>query len=82
MNWEIKPSFEAALKAGSSQSGGSLVIVALVWNVGLGVRAWETWGSAEVALSLSVLWSSKEESIGSYYNILIRIEVEKKNPYQ
>jgi hypothetical protein len=46
------------------------------------VRAWETWGSAEVALSLSVLGSSKEESIGSYYNILIRIEVEKKNPYQ
>ena len=58
------------------------MVVALVGNVGLGVGAWETWGSAEVALSLSVLGSSKEESIGSYYNILIRIEVEKKSPYR
>ena len=35
-------------------------------DVWLGVRARNTWGSAEVLLGLSVLGSSQEESIGSY----------------
>lgn len=54
------------------------MVVALVSNVGLGVGAWETGGATEVTLGLSVLGSSKEESVGTYYNILIRIEVAKK----
>jgi len=49
------------------------VVVALVGNVGLGVGAWEAWRAAEVSLGLSVLGSSKEESVRTYYNILIRI---------
>lgn len=53
------------------------MVVTLVGSVGLGVRAWDTWGGAEVLLCFSVLGSSKEEGIGTYYNILIRIEVEK-----
>ena len=58
----------------SSNSGTSLVVVALVADVGLGVRAWDTWGGSEVLKGLSVLGSSKEEGVGTYYNILIRIE--------
>ena len=51
------------------------MVVALVAGVGLGVRAWDTWCGSEVSLGLSVLGSSKEESVGAYYNKLIRIEV-------
>ena len=50
------------------------MVVALVGNVGLGVRAGGAGGSAEMSLGLSVLGSSKEEGVGTYYNILIRIE--------
>jgi hypothetical protein len=42
------------------------VVVALVGNVGLGVRPWDTWGSAEMLLGLSVLRSSKEECVGTF----------------
>jgi hypothetical protein len=49
------------------------VVVALVADVGLGVRAWDTWSKSEVLLGLSVLGSSKEECVGTFYNILIRI---------
>lgn len=61
----------------SSNSGTSLVVVALVADVGLGVGAWDTWGGSEVLKGLSVLGSSKEEGVGTYYNILIRIEEAK-----
>ena len=54
------------------------MVVALVADVGLGVGAWDTWGGAEMSLGLSVLGSSKEEGVGTYYNILIRIEVGKR----
>jgi hypothetical protein len=53
------------------------VVVALVSDVGLGVRAWETRGATEMSLGFSVLGSSKEEGVSTYYNILIRIEEEK-----
>lgn len=55
------------------------MVVALVSNVGLGVRAWDTWGRAEVSEGFSVLGSSKEEGVSTYYNILIRIEEEEGN---
>lgn len=55
------------------------MVVALVVDVGLGVGAWETRGATEVSLGLSVLGSSKEKGVGTYYNILIRIEVGKKD---
>lgn len=55
------------------------MVVTLVADVGLGVRAWETRGATEVTLGFSVLGSSKEEGVGTYYNILIRIEVGKKD---
>jgi hypothetical protein len=45
------------------------VVVALVGHVGLGVRPWDTGGAAEVLHGLSVLRSSKEESVGTFYNI-------------
>jgi hypothetical protein len=51
------------------------VVVASVADVGLGAGSWDTWGGSEVTLGLSVLGSSKEEGVGTYYNILIRIEV-------
>ena len=51
------------------------MVVALVSNVGLGAGSWDTWSGAEMSLGLSVLGSSKEEGVGAYYNILIRIEV-------
>ena len=57
------------------------MVVTLVADVGLGVRAWETWGTTEVLKGLSVLGSSKEEGVGTYYNILIRIEVGKEERY-
>ena len=50
------------------------MVVTLVGYVGLGVRAWGTWSRSEMSLGLSVLWSSKKEGVGTYYNILIRIE--------
>lgn len=50
------------------------MVVALVRHVGLGVGARDTWGGAEVLEGLSVLGSSKEEGVSTYYNILIRIE--------
>ncbi len=58
------------------------MVVALVSNVGLGVRAWDTGGGAEVSLGLSVLGSSKEEGVGAYYNILIRLELERESVAQ
>ena len=52
---------------GSSEpSAASLVVVALVGNVGLGVGAWDTWGGTEMLLGLSVLRSSKKEGVGTY----------------
>lgn len=57
------------------------MVVALVANVRLGVGAWDTWGGAEVLLGLSVLGSSKEEGVGAYYNILIRIEGGRERRY-
>ena len=42
------------------------MVVALVGNVGLGVRAWDTWGGTEVLKSLSVLGSSKKEGVSTY----------------
>ena len=53
------------------------MVVTLVGNVGLGVGAWDTWSGSEVLKGLSVLGSSKEEGVSTYYNIIIRIEVEK-----
>ena len=58
------------------------MVVALVGDVGLGAGAWGTWSGAEVLLGLSVLGSSKEEGVGTYYNILIRIELGKANRYR
>ena len=52
---------------GSSEpSAASLVVVALVGNVGLGVGAWDTWSGTEVLQGLSVLRSSKKEGVGTY----------------
>jgi hypothetical protein len=52
---------------GSSEpSAASLVVVALVGNVGLGVGAWNTWCGTPVLLGLSVLRSSKKEGVGTY----------------
>jgi hypothetical protein len=45
------------------------VVVALGGDVGLGVRAWDTWGGAEVLLGLSVLGSSKKEGVSTYFII-------------
>ena len=42
------------------------MVLALVGNVGLGVRARDTWGGSEVLLGLSVLGSSKEEGVSAY----------------
>jgi hypothetical protein len=42
------------------------VVVALVGHVGLGARAWDTWGGTEMLNGLSVLGSSKKERIGTY----------------
>ncbi len=42
------------------------MVVALVGNVWLGVRAWDTWGGTEMLLGLSVLRSSKKEGVGTY----------------
>jgi hypothetical protein len=53
------------------------VVVTLVGDVGLGVRAWDTWGGTEVLKSLSVLGSSKEEGVSSYYNIKLELKWEK-----
>lgn len=53
------------------------MVVSLVANVWLGAGSWETWSAAEMLLGFSVLGSSKEEGVGTYYNILIRIEVGK-----
>ena len=60
----------------TSDSNGdcSLVVVALVRHVGLSVGAWDTWGRAEVLLGLSVLGSSKQKGVRTYYNLIIRIE--------
>ena len=54
------------------------MVVTLVGNVGLGVRAWDTWCGAEVLNGLSVLGSSKEKGVGTYYNIIIRIELGRR----
>ncbi len=45
------------------------MVVALVADIGLGAGAWDTWSSTEVSLGFSVLGSSKEEGVGTYYNI-------------
>ena len=45
------------------------MVVALVGDVGLGVGAWDTWGSAEVLKGLSVLGSSKKEGVSTYFII-------------
>ncbi len=49
------------------------MVVTLVGNVGLSAGAWDTWSGAEVSEGLSVLGSSKEEGVGTYYNILIKL---------
>jgi hypothetical protein len=54
------------------------VVVALVGNVGLGVGAWDTWGGTEVLKGLSVLGSSKEEGVSSYYNIKLELKWRRK----
>jgi len=54
------------------------VVVTLVGHVGLGVGAWETRGATEVLKGLSILGSSKEKGVGTYYNILIRIEEDNR----
>ncbi len=58
------------------------MVVALVRHVGLGVGAGDTWGGAEVLEGLSVLGSSKEEGVSTYYNILIRIEARESPHFQ
>ena len=50
------------------------MVVTLVGDVGLGVGAGGAGRGTEMLLGLSVLGSSKEEGVGTYYNILIRIE--------
>lgn len=50
------------------------MVVALVRNVGLGAGPGDTGSGSEMSLGLSVLGSSKEEGVGTYYNLLIRIE--------
>lgn len=63
------------LEAIDSSNGDSLLVVlSLVGDVGLGVRAWDTWSGSEMLLGLSVLGSSKQEGVSTYYNLLIRIE--------
>ena len=57
------------------------MVVTLVGHVGLGVGAWDTWGGTEMLQGLSVLGSSKKEGVGTYYNILIRIEEESRRYY-
>ena len=65
-----KPQFEILV---CSDGGSSLVVVASVADVWLGARAWDSWCGSEMSLGLSVLGSSKEEGVRTYYNILIRI---------
>lgn len=69
--YEIKSKLSPASLSAPSRSQwlGLLELAALGSDVGLGVGAWDTWGGAEVSLGFSVLGSSKEESIGTYYNI-------------
>jgi len=57
------------------------VVVAFVANVGLGAGSWHSGSGSEVTLGLSVLGSSKEQGVGAYYNILIRIEVGERRRY-
>lgn len=54
------------------------MVVTLVSDVGLGVGARGAGSGTEMSLGLSVLGSSKEEGVGTYYNILIRIEQGRK----
>ena len=46
-------------------------------NVWLDTLSWESGGSSEVALGLTHGWSSKEKSVGSYYNY--KLEREKRD---
>ena len=43
-----------------------LELSALCSDVRLGVGAWDTWGGSEMLLGLSVLGSSKEESVSAF----------------
>ena len=43
-----------------------LELSSLCSDVGLGVGAWDTWGGSEMLLGLSVLGSSKEESVSAF----------------
>ena len=54
----------------SSETG--LLLLAGSANVGLGVLAGETL-STEMMDGLSVLGSSKEEGVGSYYNFILEL---------
>lgn len=42
---------------------------ALRSDVGFGVGSWSSWGGSEMFLGLSVLGSSKKQSVSSYFNI-------------
>ena len=43
--------------------------------------SWETWRSSEVTLGLTHGWSSKEKSVGSYYNYKLEWERDRENRY-
>ena len=55
------------------------MVVALVRDVGLGVRPWDTWGGTEVLKSLSVLRSSKKDGVSTYYNIKLELKWKRSN---
>lgn len=53
---------------------------ALCSDVWLGVGAWETWSGSEMSLCFSILGSSKEESVGTYYNYKLELKASDKIP--
>ena len=45
---------------------GTLVLSGFGEGLDLGVRSWGSWGGSEVSECFSVLWSSEQQSVGSY----------------
>ena len=51
---------------------GTLVLSGFGEGLDLGVGSWGSWSGSEVSECLSVLWSSEQQSVGSYRLILIK----------
>ena len=68
---------EKGWRACSNETSSFLCSLSAVW---LGVRAWDS-SSSEMFLSLSVLVSSKEQAVATYYNYKLEIERKRKSNY-